>query len=292
MNFYKVLNVSPNSTKEQIRKAYHGLAMKYHPDKSKDPLANEKFQEIHTAYEILYDDEKRKQYDELSESDRVQLFDLIKVYVTEINPKGSTIYNSLLKTFYKGSENDLKEDINSFNIKNIFSKIKNELIQVSEPDKDSNIYVRLKERYEGKFKYVRCEGKTYIVPIIHDTYTVQLDNNKVKTINIVLIEEPGYQIIDKYDLLCIKAISLYQYLYGGKIKINHINSENILFEFDCCLEKKPIFAIENKGLLKNDNGLRGSIYIYLTCQGINSLNDDPISKNYAKTLKETLELIN
>lgn len=62
-DYYEILGVDKNSTKEEIKKAYRRLALKYHPDKSKDPKAEEKFKEITEAYAILSDDRKRKEYD-------------------------------------------------------------------------------------------------------------------------------------------------------------------------------------------------------------------------------------
>ncbi|HEC77481.1 MAG TPA: molecular chaperone DnaJ [Thermoplasmatales archaeon] len=62
-DYYEVLGVSRNATKEEIKRAYRRLALKYHPDKSSDPNAEEKFKEISEAYAVLSDDEKRRQYD-------------------------------------------------------------------------------------------------------------------------------------------------------------------------------------------------------------------------------------
>ncbi len=289
MNLYSILNVNSNATKAEIKKAYHSLAMKYHPDKSILENANEKFQEIHTAYEILYDDEKRAEYDKLSKEDRMQIYDLIKIYLTEINPKGSNFFNNIINTFYKKNEDELRKDVNTFNIKNIFTKISNDLINFIEPDENNNIYVTLKEKYDNKFKYIKLDGQTYIIPIINDSYTI-IHNLKQLKINIICYPDTDFQIMDKYDLLLIKSVSLYQYLYGGKIKINHVSGENILFEFDCCLEKKPIFPIENKGLLNNNNS-RGTLYIYLTIDGINSIQGTKSDVSYSKTVKDTIELM-
>ncbi|GAB6029915.1 DnaJ sub B member 9 [Chamberlinius hualienensis] len=67
-DYYEILGVSRDATDRQIKKAFHKLATKYHPDKNKEKTAEEKFREIAQAYEILSDSEKRKQYDRFGES--------------------------------------------------------------------------------------------------------------------------------------------------------------------------------------------------------------------------------
>ncbi|KAI9483865.1 MAG: hypothetical protein EXX96DRAFT_559976 [Benjaminiella poitrasii] len=61
---YKVLGTSKNASQSEIKKAYYKLAKQYHPDTNKDKDAREKFVQIQEAYEILSDEEKRKQYDQ------------------------------------------------------------------------------------------------------------------------------------------------------------------------------------------------------------------------------------
>ena len=62
---YDILNVSPNSNQNEIKKSYRKLSIKYHPDKNPNNKeeATKKFQEISEAYNILSDEEKRKIYD-------------------------------------------------------------------------------------------------------------------------------------------------------------------------------------------------------------------------------------
>jgi molecular chaperone DnaJ len=62
-DFYEVLGVQKNATKDDIKAAYRKLALQYHPDRNKSPEAEEKFKELSEAYAVLSDDEKRKQYD-------------------------------------------------------------------------------------------------------------------------------------------------------------------------------------------------------------------------------------
>ena len=63
-DYYTVLGIPKTATDKEIKRAYRKAALKYHPDKNKgDKKAEEKFQKISEAYEVLHDSEKRKQYD-------------------------------------------------------------------------------------------------------------------------------------------------------------------------------------------------------------------------------------
>ena len=66
-DYYAILNLSKNANESDIKKAYRKLALKFHPDKNKDPGAEEKFKEISEAYEVLSDKEKRSVYDKFGE---------------------------------------------------------------------------------------------------------------------------------------------------------------------------------------------------------------------------------
>jgi molecular chaperone DnaJ len=63
-DYYDILGVEKSASKNDIKKAYRKLALKYHPDKNPSKDAEKKFKEISEAYAVLYDDEKRKMYDQ------------------------------------------------------------------------------------------------------------------------------------------------------------------------------------------------------------------------------------
>jgi molecular chaperone DnaJ len=63
-DYYEVLGISKNASKEEMKKAYRKLAMEYHPDRNPgNAEAEEKFKEAAEAYEILSHDEKKAKYD-------------------------------------------------------------------------------------------------------------------------------------------------------------------------------------------------------------------------------------
>lgn len=73
-DFYTILGVPRDANKNQIKRAYRKLAMKWHPDKNKDdPQAQERFQDLSAAYEVCYQN----------------------IYFTSVNPILQTSRNSI-----------------------------------------------------------------------------------------------------------------------------------------------------------------------------------------------------
>jgi molecular chaperone DnaJ len=62
-DYYAILGVEKTATHEQINQAYRQAALKHHPDRNKEPDAAAKFKEAAEAFEVLGNEEKRRQYD-------------------------------------------------------------------------------------------------------------------------------------------------------------------------------------------------------------------------------------
>ena len=67
-DYYEVLGVAKDASSSDLKNAFRSLARKYHPDRSQEDDAENKFKEIQEAYAVLSDAEKRAQFDRFGHS--------------------------------------------------------------------------------------------------------------------------------------------------------------------------------------------------------------------------------
>lgn len=75
LDLYAALGVPKTADQAQIKKAFRSLAQKFHPDRNKEPSAEQRFKEISAAHEVLGDEQRRALYDEFGEDSLRSGFD-------------------------------------------------------------------------------------------------------------------------------------------------------------------------------------------------------------------------
>ncbi len=127
-DLYEVLGVKPDASKEEIKKAYRKLARKYHPDVNPgDNEAEAKFKEVSEAYEILSNEEKRKEYDQLRQAASSASFR---------TPGGQTAYD------FTNFETRYGDDLGSI-FENLFGFDKKAQYKQNRPIKGEDLFFRM-----------------------------------------------------------------------------------------------------------------------------------------------------
>jgi DnaJ-class molecular chaperone len=117
-NYYDVLNVDKKASLQEIRKAYHKLAIKYHPDKSEsDP---DRFKKISEAYTVLSDNDKKRQYDMTGFSDFLDEnpVDLFEQLMKDFKPDMFSNFSDNLNNSFGGGNVKIKTVLYETNISN------------------------------------------------------------------------------------------------------------------------------------------------------------------------------
>ena len=131
-DYYEVLGISKNATKDEIKKAYKQLAKKYHPDINKEN-DGEKFKEISEAYAVLSDDNKKAQYDQYGHAGFDQRFSQEDIFRgTDFSDVFDDVFGSnefggsIFDMFFGGRQRqdvrgaDLRYDLELYFLKNVF----------------------------------------------------------------------------------------------------------------------------------------------------------------------------
>ena len=185
MNYYEILEVSPNASQEIIKIAYKNLAKKYHPDTSNEENASEIMQKINEAYEVLSDPEKREEYD----------------MTLNINDK------------YKNTNQNSKT---IKNIKEILSKVARTYPKILD---SSNIYYNNSDNIDNTYFIRKCEDyidisedcKIYI--LYFDTISSSNSSNKLH--NIMALTENGIIAYSEFYDGWAKSISWEEFKNHG-----------------------------------------------------------------------------
>ena len=119
INLYELLEIKPDSSNEEIKKAWKKLALKYHPDKNNN-ISSEKFIKIKYAYEILSNDDLKNKYDEQFKFKSNNIFEMFNSNLKNniINFINLTETEKIIKLMIKKKEMSINFFDTSFELKN------------------------------------------------------------------------------------------------------------------------------------------------------------------------------
>jgi curved DNA-binding protein CbpA len=174
MDLYNILEIEPNASEIEIKKAYHKLAKIYHPDKNKDINASEKFQKIQSAYEILSNDKTRQEYQKMNRTDRLSFVEILEKIIND----NKLNVNELKKYGINLEKSDIdyiqKNIINFFNTLNV-----NELLDLFKkgvvPRKEFNNIINCSESDTDIYDEIMAEY-FYFLPFSFQ----KINNNDIK----------------------------------------------------------------------------------------------------------------
>ena len=278
MDLYNILEVTKDATKDDIRKSYLKLVLKYHPDKCKDPDAEEKIKQIYTAYETLKDDTLRTRYDNMNKTEQNKYYNEIINYIKIKMPKIILLIEELLRNT-KLLDNDIKNNLEKYDLYSVYNAIITKLSDTSDTntttlDINSTIYVTLEDRYTNKYTKISVDRYTrdsieLLIPNIKNTITFEGEGEQIKdkkgNVNINIIVEDNEEYIQKTNDL------YYQQVVDDDFNENNIINYKLpdgTYESISYTTKISLpcwLCIKDKGMPYEENGniVRGKLYIKL-----------------------------
>lgn len=301
-DYYKILGVGKDASKDEIKKAYRKLAKKYHPDLHPDDKeATEKFSQVNEAYEVLSDDKKRKQYDTFGQSGNFSQgqnfdpsqFDFSDIFsnfgssnrtYTYTQGGGSTSgFSDFFDTLFGGGGFSTRRKNQGSTFSNFGSGFKTK----KKSKINATVSISLDEAIKGCSRSIKINDK---------------ENNSIKEINInipkgltsgkklkidgsrygisayiyvkVEIKDDSKYRLDGLDIIQKESITPWQAYFGTKITVDSPNGK-----FKISVPEKidagNKIRIKDKGYIDMKNK-QGDLYIEIQINNPKNLNKDQI----------------
>ena len=245
-DYYKILEIDIKADKTIIKKSYHRLALRFHPDKYKPNNSNNmsltdyenKFKDIVEAYEVLSNENKRRKYNrEFKNNGSFKFFisnDILNFYKYFFSNENLNKFKNLDASFF---DNSIKININFENILHNFQKV----IKNNNYKDIFHEYIEFVKFYN--FKVSTTNTKTNTTPKYSNTKNDKnekknQDINKTYNKNLILIKKKlKDQIVKKnnidfinkqikkktYQNININCKTKLENIYNGDIKIINLS---------------------------------------------------------------------
>lgn len=306
VDYYQILGLDKNATKDDVVKAYRNLAKQHHPDRNiGNKEAEEKFKKIQEAYDILSDDEKRNQYNNPFNNINLD-FDIFKQASIQ---KGNDIFvqvNLTLKEACFGITKEIQyqrgkicvdcqgigfENLTSCNHCNGTGKIKKVFQQpfqfellcptcqgsgkvyknVCKICNGKKIYGSDLRKLNVKFPIGITEQNNLIIDQEGELCTSGVNGNLV--IAIKFLKDIDFQKTNN-DLICEKVISYTTFVLGGSVEVETIENEKIEIKIPAGTQVGTNLRIKGKGFCQlNNKEFRGDLITRLNIEIPKNISD-------------------
>ena len=225
--YFSILNITRDSTLNDIKKAYRLLSIKHHPDKNGN-ASSDQFNKINEAYSILISN-----YDSIKFAEKKQDIEYVNKTIVSNNGYANNVANAA----------NVANDTMISNYANVVNRNYEDII--------INLAINYNEAYNGCNKPINVERKINVNNVIgheRETLYVQIpkgiDNNEIITLvnkgnsyvnngvshsNVkIIIQLIPHELFERngLDIIFIKSISLKEALLGFSFMLNHINNKS------------------------------------------------------------------
>lgn len=313
-NLYQILEVDKTAAVQTIKQAYKRLALKYHPDKNASKDANETFNHIKIAYDILSDDERRKKYDSLNETQHTNLLNIIFNFVKSLIEPETMI--KLIQKIFNNDVNVMEYMMSNSDVNNIpnYDILKEQIDKRLQDHLDLELitqYVtKLNEEQNNKQEELSFYRPGEALYANNDKYVIMMQEKNYKLMNQSAMSHSNSDYSDYSNIRHSSAHSqgtnIYCEIKTNLDEIYNNNKKNILvkrqiienndiiykqYEYDVELnEDQFIFEGQGDNYYDATNNIKsGNLIINVKCkqhQYFKRVNDYDILINLPLTLHE------
>jgi curved DNA-binding protein len=292
-DYYKILGIEKKASADDIKKAYRKLARKYHPDVNpNDKTAEAKFKELQEAYDILKDEKKRGEYDELGQN-----------YFNYKNSGGRQDqqyydYSGAGRSGFGGNYNAGGGE--GFNFEDVFADLFNRSGRKQGPAKGSDLNASIEisviESVNGTERIINLNGRKIKVKIpagIANGGKIKLSGKGSAGFNggasgdlyivISVLNDGTYERKDN-DIYINKKIKLTEAVLGAKVEVSAIGGKFML-TIPAGTQNGTKFRIPKKGATDISGKKFGDLIITVSIDVPSGISDN-IKNIFAELSKE------
>jgi hypothetical protein len=261
-----ILDINKNYSQEELKKKYRLYALKFHPDKNKDPGAEDKFKEINSAY-VYLSENIHNQKDTLNGENYKTLFEsfLKSLLVGESIPSDIIQLITNIVSDYKKTSIHLFEKLNKKQITYVYEFI-NQYKYIFHIDEDfiKQIYNMIQKKYvddnliiinttlndliNNNIYVLNIQENTYYIPLWHNELYYELEDKKELIVKCIPELEKNIfidHLNDIYIDIRFKIDGLLE-----KKNIEYTFGNNILYipVQELCIKKKQLYILKNQGI--------------------------------------------